>query len=133
MVAFAIRSLAPELHLVAKVERQEAIDHLPALYGAADELWICRGDLGAQLGIGSLARWLHRFVPRNGAKPTLIAGQVLEHLTHHASPTRSEVCHLFDLLSRGYAGVVLSDETAVGRDPIQATTTCADLLRDLVA
>jgi pyruvate kinase len=63
--------------------------------------------------------------------PTLIAGQVLEHLTHHADPTRSEVCHLHDLLQRGYAGIVLSDETAIGCDPLRATQTASDLIRDL--
>jgi pyruvate kinase len=121
---------APGLRLIAKVERQEAIDHLEELEQATDELWICRGDLGAQLGLGSLARWLHLFVPAGRRKPYLIAGQVFEHLTAHASPTRSEVCHLFDLLSRGYEGVVLSDETAIGCDPVNAVATTSSLLRD---
>jgi len=49
-----------------------------------------------------------------------MAGQVMEHLTLHEEPTRTEVCHLFDLAARGYAGFVLSDETAIGRDPVHA-------------
>jgi pyruvate kinase len=38
-------------------------------------------------------------------------------MTRHAAPTRSELCYLHDALAAGYAGVVLSDETAVGRIP----------------
>lgn len=125
-----VAARAPGAHLIAKVERQESIDQLNELEAAADELWICRGDLGAQIGLGPLARWLHGFVPGERGKPFLIAGQVLEHLTRHASATRSEVCHLFDLLSRGYAGVVLSDETAIGHDPRNAVAIATSLLRD---
>jgi pyruvate kinase len=57
-----------------------------------------------------------------------MAGQVLEHLTASAEPTRSEVCHLFDLCERGYAGIVLSDETAVGHDPVNAVARARALL-----
>ena len=58
-----------------------------------------------------------------------MAGQVLEHLTEHAEPTRSEVCHLYDLLARGYAGIVLSDETAIGAHPARAVAQAAALVR----
>jgi pyruvate kinase len=57
-----------------------------------------------------------------------MAGQVLEHLTSHSEPTRSEVCHLFDLVGSGYARFVLSDETAVGINPVGAVSTLRSLL-----
>jgi len=58
---------------------------------------------------------------------------VLEHLVHGAESTRSETCHLFDLLARGYAGIVLSAETAIGDDPVRATAAAAALMRDFCA
>jgi pyruvate kinase len=58
-----------------------------------------------------------------------MAGQVMEHLTRHGAPTRAEVCHAYDLLERGYAGFVLSDETAIGNHPVQAVRTLDSLLR----
>ena len=58
-----------------------------------------------------------------------MAGQVLEHLTDHGEPTRSEVCHLYDLLARDYAGIVLSDETAIGIHPARAVRQAAALVR----
>jgi pyruvate kinase len=126
-----IRSRAPGATIVGKVERAEAVDELSSIAERVDVIWICRGDLGAQLGLVSMARWVSSFRPLSLPVPTLIAGQVLEHLTHHADPTRSEVCHLHDLLQRGYAGIVLSDETAIGCDPLRATQTASDLIRDL--
>lgn len=122
-----LRRRVAEAVVVAKLERREALANLPALDASADALWLCRGDLGAQLGPVALARAVAAFDPRGLGCPTLIAGQVLEHLTAHPAPTRSEVCHLFDLCARGYAGIVLSDETAIGRDPVAAVRTAAEL------
>jgi pyruvate kinase len=127
-----VRREVPGCRVVGKVERREAADRVAEIAGRVDAIWICRGDLGAQLGLARLARFVGGFVPA-GSVPVLIAGQVLEHLTAHPDPTRSEVCHLHDLLARGYAGIVLSDETAVGRDPVHATRVAAGLLTALRA
>jgi len=126
-----VRRRRPGARLVAKIERREAVEGLEAIAARVDALWICRGDLGAQLGVAGLARFVSELDPRRLGRPVLMAGQVLEHLTGHASPTRSEVCHLGDLVRRGYAGIVLSDETAIGSDPVRATRVAAELLRVL--
>jgi pyruvate kinase len=123
-----LRRIAPAAGVIGKVERREAMLELPRLAAAVDALWICRGDLGAQLGSTDLARFVAGLDPRALGRPVLMAGQVLEHLTEHAEPTRSEVCHLYDLVARGYAGIVLSDETAIGVDPVRAVRTAASLV-----
>ncbi len=115
--------------VIGKIERQEALDNLAAIAAASDGIWICRGDLGAQIGSVALARCVAGLDPRALGKPVWMAGQVLEHMTACADPTRSEVCHLFDLVARGYAGVILSDETAVGHRPVAAVHQAATLWR----
>jgi pyruvate kinase len=57
--------------------------------------------------------------------PVMLAGQVLEHMTNHETPTRAEVCSLYEALKAGYGGVVLSDETAIGRFPIESCRAAA--------
>ena len=114
--AALLRHSSP-LRLVAKIERPEALEHLAAIDSAFDELWFCRGDLGSQCGLARLPLLQRRFCE---ALPTLrspayLAGQVLEHLTHHPEPTRAEVVQLYEASRSGFAGIVLSDETAVGR------------------
>ena len=123
-----LREQVPGCRVAGKVERREAIDNLATIGRHVEAIWICRGDLGAQLGPARLARFVGGFNPRGLPLPVLMAGQVLEHLTAHDEPTRSEVCHLHDLVARGFAGVVLSDETAIGRNPVQAVATAAELL-----
>lgn len=128
-----VRRRAPGVRVVGKVERGEAVAHLEQLTASVDVVWICRGDLGAQIGAAALARLVASLRPADYDRPFLMAGQVLEHLTEHPSPTRSEVCHLHDLIARGYAGIVLSDETAIGRDPVAAVREAASLLAALGA
>jgi pyruvate kinase len=75
-----------------------------------------------------MARVVAGVDPARLRSPLLMAGQVLEHLTSHREPTRSEVCHLYDLLRRGYSGIVLSDETAIGCDPENAVRQASAIL-----
>jgi pyruvate kinase len=123
-----VRRRRPAATVIGKVERAEAVVGLQSVAATCDALWICRGDLGAQLGAVALARFVAELEPRRLACPTYMAGQIVEHLTAHAEPTRSEVCHLYDLCQRGYRGFVLSDETAIGRDPVGATRSIVGLL-----
>ncbi len=78
-----------------------------------------------------MARRVREFTRRIGdlSAPAILAGQVLEHMTTFPQPTRSELCHLFDILEDGYAGVVLSDETAVGDYPIGSCAAAASFRR----
>ncbi len=109
-------------HLIAKVERRPALAEAMQMAASADELWLCRGDLGAEMGLRDLAQTTHCFSAGIGAlpRPVLLAGQVLEYMTEHPIPTRAEVCALYATLQQGYGGVVLSDETALGRHPVES-------------
>lgn len=107
-------------YLIAKLERQPAISQARELCKDANELWICRGDLGAELGLCEMAEAVFTFpLPGTLPVPVFMAGQVLEHMTNHPSPTRSEICYLHDMLHNGFSGVVLSDETAIGKYPLE--------------
>lgn len=114
-------------YLIAKLERQPAVEEAAQIATQSNELWLCRGDLGAEVGAKVMAEAVHRFgeLPAQLPCPILMAGQVFEHLTLHPTPTRSEVCYLYDTLERGYRGLVLSDETAIGRYPVEACRAAA--------
>ncbi len=113
-------------HLVAKLERRPALEDATAIALSADSLWLCRGDLGAELGLVEMAQAVWEFTRSLASLPipAILAGQVLEHMTASETPTRSEVCYLHDAILAGYRGLVLSDETAIGCHP-QASVRAA--------
>jgi pyruvate kinase len=114
-------------YLIAKLERQPAVHEAMVIAASSDELWLCRGDLGAELGAKAMAAAVFHFSEGVSAMPVpvLLAGQIFEHLAEHPTPTRSEVCAVYAALMQGYAGVVLSDETAIGRDPVESCRIAA--------
>lgn len=114
-------------YLAAKLERAGAMTEAGQVSLYADEMWVCRGDLGAEMGLAGMAAAVRQISQDARALPVpiLMAGQVLEHMTRESTPTRSEVCYLYDTLAQGYRGFVLSDETAIGRDPVESCRIAA--------
>ena len=116
--AKALRRLTGQ-RVIAKLERPEAFDSLSDIAGAFDELWFCRGDLGAQAGLHALARLQLRMEDRlhELSVPMHLAGKVLESMLYRPEAGRNDVFVLHQALERGWAGIVLSDETASGDHP----------------
>ena len=114
--------MGKKAYLVAKLERAPAITQAEEIARYCDEIWMCRGDLGAELGLRGMAVAVAAFTQKIARLPlpALMAGQVLEHMTAQPAPTRSEVCYLLEMLMQGYRGFVLSDETAIGQYPVES-------------
>ena len=102
--------------LIAKIEQRTAMQHLAQIDANFDELWFCRGDLGAEAGLKELGGLQRQFVNTlpELSKSALIAGEVLGSMVVNACPSRSEVVQLYDAMQSGFSGLVLSDETACG-------------------
>ncbi len=122
------KSLAKGKQFSAKIEREQAFNFLKQFGEAADVSWLCRGDLGASAQIYDLYQFEKDFADQMApiGKPYLIAGQVLENMVTHNTPSRSEIAHLGFLFEHGFAGVVLSDETAIGEFPVEAVAFCRE-------
>ncbi len=110
------RSHTGARRLIAKIERPAALEKAEAIDACFDELWLCRGDLGAEAELRDLGRLQAGFVaqfPRL-RHPKILAGEVLGSMVTSSLPSRSEIVHLHDALAAGFDGIVLSDETASG-------------------
>ena len=59
-----MREAAPGCQVIGKVERREALDALASIARLVDAIWICRGDLGAQIGPAALGRAVARAAGR---------------------------------------------------------------------
>ena len=112
-------------HVIAKIEKPEALDALTAVVAAADGVMVARGDLGVEIDIAQVAVAQKRIIAecRRQRKPVIVATQMLESMQHSQIPTRAEVADVSNAILDGADACMLSGETAVGEYPRETVET----------
>jgi len=107
---------------IAKIERIEALRNLEEIANSADAVMIARGDLGHEIPIEQIPyiqntiiktlNWVH--------KPVITATEMLSSMIENPKPTRAEVSDIAYAIMNGSDALMLSEETAIGKYPIEA-------------
>ncbi|ANJ67193.1 pyruvate kinase [Halothiobacillus diazotrophicus] len=114
-------------HIVAKIERAEAIDSIRDIIQASDAIMIARGDLGVEIGDAELPAVQKAFIrmARDMNRPVITATQMMETMITNPIPTRAEVFDVANAVLDGTDAVMLSAETAAGKHPVRVVETMA--------
>lgn len=124
-----IKSLRRTLHglgsnakIIAKIETVSAVEHIEEIVLASDVVMIARGDLAVETSPESVPIVQRKIIELGvkHAKPTIVATQMLASMTEAPDPTRAEVSDVATAVFVGADAVMLSDETASGRYPLDA-------------
>jgi pyruvate kinase len=109
-------------HIMTKLEKPSAVEHLEAIVERSDAVMVARGDLGVELPaerVPTIQRRIVRACRRQG-KPVIVATQMLESMISSPVPTRAEVSDVATAIYHGADAVMLSGESASGMYPIEA-------------
>jgi pyruvate kinase len=117
-----IEQAGSRAHVIAKIEKAEAIDVLDAVLDETDAVMVARGDLGVEIGTAVVPLLQKRIIQKalERGKPVITATQMLESMVHAAEPTRAEASDVANAILDGTSAVMLSGETAVGEFPVEA-------------
>ena len=126
-----LKSMNSSANIIAKVETKAAIEQLEEIVLASDAIMVARGDLAVETEPESVPIIQQRIIDlgRVHAKPTIVATQMLASMSEASEPTRAEVSDIANAVLNGADCVMLSDETASGKFPLEAVKTMKRVIR----
>lgn len=127
-----LRERGSNANVIAKIETQQAVDHLDDIIAAADGIMVARGDLGVEIPFERVPAMQDRIVARCCAegKPVIIATHMLASMTEHPLPTRAEVTDVAHAAATFVDAVMLSEETALGKFPVECVQAMDRILQE---
>ncbi len=127
-----LRSLGSDIPLVAKIERAQAAQNVVEIAAAANGgIMVARGDLGIEVPLAEVPILQKHLIRTAGrlSKPVVTATQMLASMVTARRPTRAEVTDVANAIYDGTDAVMLSEETAVGENPVEAVRVMDQIAR----
>jgi pyruvate kinase len=124
-----ISSANKQVPVIAKIEKHEAIDQMEAILVLCDGVMVARGDLGVELPAEDVPILQKRLIATSNRLgiPVITATQMLDSMVNSPRATRAEVSDVANAILDGTDAVMLSNETAVGKYPVEAVATMASI------
>lgn len=113
--------------IVAKIERHEALQNIEAIIAETDAVMVARGDLGVETPAEAVPIAQKNMVKLATAqgKPVIVATEMLQSMIENPRATRAEVSDVANAVFDHSDAVMLSNETATGKYPVEAISTMA--------
>lgn len=123
----------PDVPVMAKIEKPQAIDNLPDIISCCDGLMVARGDLGVEMKPEKVPLLQKRIIQMCNQKgiPVITATQMLDSMIRNPRPTRAEASDVANAILDGTDAVMLSGESAVGKYPVRSVKMLAKIATDI--
>lgn len=117
------------VQIISKIENQEGLDNIDSIIEESDGIMVARGDLGVEIPTEMIPIVQKDIIKKcsEGAKPVITATHMLDSMIRNPRPTRAEVTDVANAIYDGTDAIMLSGETAIGVNPVNAVRTMAQI------
>jgi pyruvate kinase len=129
----ALDELGVDIPIIAKIEREVAVENLSGIVDAAYGVMVARGDLGVECPLEDVPMIQKRIIRRchEAGVPVITATEMLDSMVSARRPTRAEASDVANAVLDGTDAVMLSGETAIGDHPVRVVDTMDRIVRDV--
>jgi len=128
----SIINMVPDCKIISKIESKKGVENFDEILNASWGTMIARGDLGEAVSLEKVP-----CLQRNLTKKTIeknkfliVATEMLLSMTENKKPTRAEVSDVANAVFDGASAVMLSEETAIGKNPIESVVYMRKIIED---
>lgn len=124
-----LKEMKTDIPVIVKIEQAQALKESSALLEVCEGIMVARGDLAHEISIEKVPlaqKELIKEANRCG-KPVITATEMLESMVRSATPTRAEATDVANAVLDGSDALMLSEETAIGSYPVEATEMMAKI------
>ncbi len=117
-----IKELGLVVPIIAKIERKIAVENIDEIIKASDAIMVARGDLGNEVPLEQIPFIEKDIIQKckKSGKPVIVATQMMLSMIENKKPTRAEVTDVAYAIINGADAVMLSEESANGKHPLEA-------------